>query len=374
MRSRRVALPERVGQLLWIGFEGSTLTAELLELLREIRPGGLILFARNIESAPQVGALNRALLRTLDPPPFIAVDQEGGRVSRLRGLLGPTPAAFALGRRPDAARAVARFAAATARALRSLGFNVNFAPVLDLSEPGLPNGIGDRAFSADPGRVAALARVFAREHLRCSVLPVGKHFPGLGGARADTHEILPAIETPRTDLWRRDLLPYRRLRRALPMLMAGHAFYPTLQKNGPSPASLSRAVVGDLLRRRLGYRGLLLTDDLEMGAVDQTLDGGEQALRAFDAGGDGLMFCRTRERIREAHARLRQAAASRELDPRRLEASLRRIEALKRRHLGGRPAGSGRADALERAMVRARAAIAALGMDEARGLDPTART
>ncbi|MGH9797610.1 MAG: glycoside hydrolase family 3 N-terminal domain-containing protein, partial [Candidatus Polarisedimenticolia bacterium] len=264
--------------------------------------------------------------------------------------------------------------AVTARALRSLGFNVNFAPVLDLSEPDMPNGIGDRAYSADPGKVTALARVFAREHLKSSVLPVGKHFPGLGGARADTHETLPTIGIPRADLWRRDLLPYRRLRRALPLMMAGHAFYPALQTSGPAPASLSRAVARDLLRRRLDYRGLLLTDDLEMGAVDQALDGGEQALRAFDAGGDGLMFCRTRARILEAHARLRQAVADRDIDPRRLQASLRRIDALKKKHPGRRPAGSRRPDRFERAMAGARAAIAALGMDEARGFDPTART
>jgi beta-N-acetylhexosaminidase len=365
----RLSLEDRVGQLLWIGFDGTAPGPALTRLLQDVRPGGLILFARNIGSAPQVRALNEALAAALRVPPFLALDQEGGRVNRLRGILGPTPSAAALASRKDADRAVGRFAAATARALRLLGFNVNFAPVLDLSDEDLPNGIGDRGFGTDPGRVAGLARRFARAHLDAGVLPVGKHFPGLGRARADTHVALPVIEAGRAALWETDLLPYRRLARVLPIVMAGHACYTGLQRSDREPASLAKEVVDGLLRRRIGYRGLILTDDLEMGAVDQGMDGGEQALRALRAGNDGLMFCRSEERIREAHGALVDAFRARWLPAGRLQASLRRILGLKRRRLAGRR----RVPFTPGGIRRCCAALEALGMTGAAGADPTAR-
>src|SRR2546422_2871882 len=259
-----LSLEDKVGQLFWIGFHGIALDPPLRSLLERVRPGGLILFARNIENARQVRALNDALSGSLRIPPFIALDQEGGRVNRLKPILGPIPPNLALARGKAATRAVGRQAGATARALRSLGFSVNLAPVLDLSGPGAANGIGDRAFGEDPATVCRLARVFLETHLRSGVIPVGKHFPGLGSAGADTHLTLPVISKSRARLTREDLVPYRRLNRHLPVVMAGHASYPALQDR-PGPATLSRAVIEGLLRRRLGYRGMILTDDLEMG-------------------------------------------------------------------------------------------------------------
>lgn len=363
------SLEEKVGQLLWVGFEGTSFGPSLERLLRDIRPGGLILFSRNIESAKQVVELVRALSGGTRIPPFLALDQEGGRVSRLRDILGPTPAAWTLASRPDAPRAIRRYSAATARALRLLGFNVNFAPVLDLSDPTTPNGIGDRAFGTDPRRVVQLAGLFARAHLDAGVFPVGKHFPGLGRASADTHLSLPVIEASRRVLWAEDLVPYRRLAGMLPMIMAGHACYPGLQRSDRDPASLAREVIDGLLRRRIGYRGLILTDDLEMGAVDQRMDGGEQALRALRAGNDGLMFCHSEERIRGAARALVDAFRARRLPAARLDTSVRRILALKRRRLTGRRRPRFDPEALE----RCRSTIAALGMPAASGPDPTAR-
>src|SRR5881628_2572337 len=175
-----LSLEDKVGQLFWIGFRGTALEPPLRSLLERVRPGGLILFARNIESAPQVRSLNDALNGFLRIPPFIALDQEGGRVNRLRPILGPIPPNLALARRRAAARAVGQQAGAMVGALRSLGFSVNLAPVLDLS-------------GEDPATVCRLARVFLETHLRAGVVPVGKHFPGLGAARADTHLTLPVI-------------------------------------------------------------------------------------------------------------------------------------------------------------------------------------
>ena len=361
-------LEDQVGQLLWIGFEGTVYDERLAGLIRRVRPGGVILFGRNIEDAVQVRRLTDALFAALPVPPFIALDQEGGRVSRLRPILGATPSALTLAAQERPARAVARSAETTARVLRTLGFNLNFAPVLDLSDADASNGIGDRGFGKDPVRVAALGRVAIRAHLDAAILPVGKHFPGLGSSRADTHVSLPIITTPRRTLWQMDLLPYRRLARVLPAVMIGHARYTAIQGDETGPASLSGAVVDALLRGRLGYRGLVLTDDLEMGAVDQRLDGAAQALAAFAAGSDGLLFCRSEARILEARDGLMRAFASGRLTRGRLAGSLRRILALKRRFLVGRRRGRLSTPALD----RARRAFAALGPGT-EGFDPTAR-
>ena len=367
---RRPTPSQQVGQLLWIGFEGTSLTPAVARLLRDVQPGGIILFGRNLTpDARRLRTLTDALARSVAIPPFIALDQEGGRVSRLRGLLGPTLTGSALGSRRDAPGAVRRHAEGTALALRTLGFNVNFAPVLDLSRAEAENGIGDRAYGDDPLTVARLAGIFAATHSRAGVVPVGKHFPGLGPAVGDTHALLPVIRTPRAALLRRDLLPYRRLRRALPMVMIGHACYPDLQKRDDQPASLSEAVVTRLLRGTLDYRGLVITDDLEMGAIDQSLGAGALAVAAFRAGSDGLMFCKSEERIREAAATLLEAARDGRIPPARLRGSLRRIAAIKRRALGrrrGRFAAGG--------IARAKSLLADLGPAPVFGPDPTART
>ncbi len=368
VRSSDLGPEDKAGQLLWIGFEGSSWSPSLERLVRQVRPGGLILFSRNIEAARQVRMLTDALFRALPVPPFIALDQEGGRVNRLLPILGPTPSAHWLAGQPDARGAVRRHAAATVTALRCLGFNVNFAPVLDLSGPDAQNGIGDRAFADDPRKVADLAAIVLREHLRSGVVPVGKHFPGLGSARADTHLTLPVIRRRRAEILGKDLLPYRRLRKMLPIVMVGHAYYPALQGSRPHPATLSRLVVEGILRRRVGHRGLILTDDLEMGAIDQSLGGAEQALAALQAGSDGLMFCRSAERILEAREGLLHALESEEIAPARIGRSLRRILGLKgrslRRRRGRFSAGS---------LARARLLLDSLQGPEALGADPTAR-
>jgi len=369
LQARDLSIDERAGQLLWIGFDGTTYGPALERLTRQVHPGGLILFARNLEDAAQVRALTDALFRATRIPPFLALDQEGGRVNRLKGILGPTAPALSLASRAGAESAVRRHSQATAQALKSLGFNVNLAPVLDLSGPDPSNGIGDRAFGEDPRRVAELAAVFARTHLRAGTIPVGKHFPGLGAARGDTHTTLPLIRRTRPLLWSRDLLPYRRLRRLLPIVMVGHAYYPSLQGTRPHPATLSRAVVDGLLRRKIGYRGLVLTDDLEMGAIDQALDGWDQARAALLAGSDGLMFCRTEERILQAHDGLVRALESGEVGAPRLALSLRRILSLKERHLVRRrrtPYSAG-------SVVRSRLLLESLGGLAGPGPDPTAR-
>jgi beta-N-acetylhexosaminidase len=366
---RDLSLGERAGQLLWIGFEGTSPTPSLLRWIRRIQPGGIILFGRNIESARQVRTLTDALHAALRVPPFIALDQEGGRVNRLKGILGPSPAPYDLASLPNAPVALSRLAMANALALRSLGFNVNFAPVLDLSSRDAQNGIGDRALGTDPARVTDLARALLSATSRGGVLPVGKHFPGLGAARADTHLSLPRIGLAGQRLWKDHLYPYRRLAELLPLIMVGHAYYPALQGRPPQPATLSRCVIQDLLRRRIGFRGLILTDDLEMGAVDQSQNGGSLARDSFLAGSDGLMFCRSRARIEEAHGKLAKDMESGEITPARARASLRRILNLKI----SRPARRRRGRFSSGTMLRAQRTLASLSAPLAKGIDPTGR-
>src|SRR6185295_4098349 len=187
-------------------------------------------------------------------------------------------------------------------------------------------------------------------------------------ARADTHLTLTIISKSRPRLNREDLVPYRRLGRLLPMIMAGHASYPVLQE-GPGPATLSRPVIEGLLRRSLGYRGLIITDDLEMGAVEQKQGPASQALAALAAGNDGLRFCGSQEKILEAYDGVLRALRRGDLDERRLERSLKRIRALKARFLGPRH----RARFSQEALQRSRRVLAALGAREDAGADPTAR-
>ena len=359
---------DRIGQLLWIGFDGTRCTTDLLRMIRQVRPGGFILFARNIRGPRQVRSLIEAITRPLSIPPFVALDQEGGRVNRLRGILGPSPAAHELADMSDADTAVRRHASATALALGSLGFNVNFTPVLDLSDPGSENGIGDRAYGIDPTRVAELARITIVEHLKRGILPVGKHFPGLGAAGADTHLSLPVIRRSRSQMWTSDLLPYRRLRTLLPMVMVGHACYPSLQGRATGPASLSPRIMRDLLRRRIGFRGLILTDDLEMGAVDQGRDAGRVARICVGAGADGVMFCRSVERILCAHDSLMRTLEAGGDAAKGMRTALQRVLRIKERHLSRR-----RARFSTEGIRRARSIVRSLGGRAAAGFDPTAR-
>ena len=317
------------GQFLFAGVEGTSLGPDLRRRLDAVRPGGIILFSRNIEEAAQVGAFCRELHSSLPVPPFLAIDQDGGRVSRLKGILPPIPANLSMARasRPDAL--VREHGSQTGWALALLGFNLNFAPVLDLSGAESPNGIGDRAYGTDPEEVGRLARIFLEAQESAGVPGCGKHFPGLGGGTVDSHVDLPRIDRSADEMWREDLLPYRRLRDVLPMVMVGHAHYPSLQGGEPRPASLSREVVAGLLRERIGYRGVVITDDLEMGAVDRRRPAGEVVLDALDAGNDMVMYCNSWGRVEEAHAALASALKAGTLSSARIESSLSRILALK---------------------------------------------
>ena len=275
------------------GCGGTVLAREEAALFAAIQPAGFILFARNCETPDQVRALTAALRDAAgQPDALVLIDQEGGRVARLRPphwRLPPAAGAFGRGWRRDPVRAMA---AAEANAslmgldLIALGIDVDCAPVLDLGLPETTAAIGDRAFAADPAIIAALGRAVVDGLLAAGVLPVIKHIPGHGRARADSHRVLPRVEASAQTLQDSDFLPFRALADA-PVGMTAHVAYDALDDG--VAATLSRCVVNDHIRGAIGFAGLLLSDDICMGALVGTH--GERALAALDAGCDLALHC-----------------------------------------------------------------------------------
>lgn len=287
-------LREEAGQVLFVGIDEQIPSEGLRAFLDDLRPGGIILFGRNIRDAAQTAALTAWLAGGEALPRLVGVDQEGGRVERLRPLLGPLPAAAELGSGP-AAR-VAAFGRLLGRSLAALGFHLDFAPVLDLSAPGAPNGIGDRSFGTDPERAGAAGRAFLEGLAGAGILGVGKHFPGLGPTAVDSHEVRPSVLKDEAAFRRADLLPFRTCATVAPAVMVGHAHYPFLDPE-PRPASCSPVVIRGLLREELGYEGVAIADDLEMGAVDQGEGWLDAAVASLAAGCDQVLVCHTRSRM-----------------------------------------------------------------------------
>lgn len=279
------------GRSLFMGIEGLSLTDDERRFIRRAQPGGFILFARNLHSAEQTNELLRSLQAFVEEPCLFSIDQEGGRVDRLKQFLPPTPAMFRSALMGIGA--VRRHARATARALRVLGFNMNFAPVLDLLSP-FRNGIEDRCFSCAPVEVAGLGGAYLKETKRLGVPGTLKHFPGLGRGECDSHVDLPVIPIKRANLFCEDLLPFRKNMRHTPFVMVAHAFYPDFEENDerPVPASLSRNIVTGLLRKDLMFDGIALTDDLLMGALRGFGDLSAISEMALIAGNDMLLVCR----------------------------------------------------------------------------------
>jgi beta-N-acetylhexosaminidase len=294
------------GRVLLVGLPGPALIPDATDLLGRLRPAGVILFSRNLETVAQTSALLEQAGALLRDPPLLALDQEGGRVSRLRPWIGPTPSAAVLA---CAGRsAVSRFGRATARALRAVGFNVDFAPVVDLCEASATNGIGDRSFGTDPERVAALAGAFLDGLQGAGVAGCLKHFPGLGPTAVDSHEELPVLSEDRGGLEQAGLLPFRRLAARAAMVMVGHVHVPAIDPTPGVPASLSRSVTNGLLRGEIGFRGLVVGDDMDMGAVAPQDGIGRAAVAAIDAGCDLLIYGSRPDRARRAAEALARAA------------------------------------------------------------------
>src|SRR5580700_2975400 len=318
-----------IGQLLIIGFDGIEMSARLSSLLVRLQPAGVILFARNIKSAEQTWRLLRDCHKCVSTPLFTCVDLEGGRVDRFRDVLGPTPAAaevFASGDR----KLFRRHGEVVGENCRALGFSVDFAPVLDLAFEASRSVMSSRSVSPNPRETVAYAREFLAGLRAAHVLGCGKHFPGLGEGTLDSHHELPVIDKPLKKLWAEDLLPYRMLRAQMPLVMISHAAYPLVTKDR-TPASLSKTWISDILRKRIGYRNLVVSDDLEMGAVLSSASTGQSAVDFVRAGGDLCLLCHRQDYVENAFEELVKTAEREPKFARRIEASVRRVLAFKKK-------------------------------------------
>ena len=328
---------EQVGQFFFIGLPGTEVDAEARELIEEIKPGSIILFGRNIETAEQVRKLlddSRALVPT---PLLCGIDQEGGLVDRLREIFPPMPSARALRQHGDLA-GVRTLGRVTGELLRMLGLNINFAPVMSIitqERSQLTNGLYSRSFGSSPGEVLGYTTVYMRGLQGMGVLGCLKHFPGIGAGAVDSHIEMPVVPLSRDDLLAQDLAPYIELFQReddrVRVVMVSHGGFPFIDiKKGTTggliePASINSGIVTKLLRQELGYNHLVVTDDLEMGAIAKHCEIEEASVRAFAAGEDMLLICATPETIRRGYRALLKAAREQRISERRMQESLSRI-------------------------------------------------
>ena len=280
----------RAGQRLLIGLAGPSVDDDLRALVREIRPAGFVLFARNVVEPVQVRELNRELASLVDAhdPALLAVDQEGGRVQRVREPATVWPPMRAVGRADTHTADVSR---ALAREVRALGFNLNFAPVADVDSNPKNPVIGDRSFGERAARVARHVVAFVKAHQAEGVIACAKHFPGHGDTRTDSHLELPVVERELPQLREVELVPFEAAVRAdVGTVMTAHVIYPALDEQWP--ATLSEHIVKPFLRQVWGFEGVVFSDDLEMKAIRGRYTVSEQVERMTRAGVDVLLACK----------------------------------------------------------------------------------
>jgi beta-N-acetylhexosaminidase len=312
-----------------VGFDGVEMSAQLASMLKRLQPAGVILFARNIKSPEQTWRLLRDCQKCVSTPLFTCVDLEGGSVDRFRDALGSTPSAADVFATRDR-KLFRKHGQVIGENCRLMGFNVDFAPVLDLAFEASRSVMGSRAVSANPREVVTYVTEFLAGLGAAKVLGCGKHFPGLGEGNLDSHHELPMIEKSMKKLWAEDLIPYRTLRRQLPFVMVSHAAYPMVTKT-KSPASISKTWITDVLRRKIDYRNPVVSDDLEMGGVLSAAPVGEAAVEFVRAGGDLCLVCHREEYVTQAYGELRRAAEGDKHFARRVHDSARRLMAFKKK-------------------------------------------
>jgi beta-N-acetylhexosaminidase len=326
-------LRRQIGQLLIAGFDGEALPTELQSLAREFGLGGVILFARNIAEPEQVAELCFDAARLVpDLPLWVSVDQEGGRVARLKAPFTEWPPMATIGRSGDV-RLAERFARALASELRAVGVSLDYAPVLDVHTNPRNPVIGDRALSDNPADVAKLGGAIIRALQAEGIAACGKHFPGHGDTSADSHLELPLVEHPLERLREVELVPFRAAIEAqVAAIMTAHVFLPAIDEE--RPATLSRRIVSGVLRDELKFEGLILSDDLEMKAVADRYAVPAAAVLAVDAGCDGLLISSGNHDVQAAALEaLIHAVEEQQLRHARVEEALKRHQRAKERFL-----------------------------------------
>ncbi len=334
-------LEQQVGQFFYIGLPGTKLDDEARALIQEVQPGGVIIFGRNVESPQQLRDLLDGVRELLPTDPLLGIDQEGGLVDRLRKISTPMPSARTIREHGDlaGARALGRI---TGEALRLLGFNMNFAPVMSIMTDErdlLSNGLYSRSFGRSPGEVLGYTTVYLRGLQETGIVGCLKHFPGIGAGEVDSHEQMPMVSLTHDDLMAQDLAPYIELFQRnddrVRCVMVSHGGFPNIDIiKGVTggllePASLSRNIVTNLLRGELAYQHLVVTDDLEMGAIAKHCEIEAAVVRAFLAGNDMMLICAHPDIIRRGYHSLLAAVRENRLPEDRVRASLSQVAAIK---------------------------------------------
>jgi beta-N-acetylhexosaminidase len=348
------SIEDKVGQLFFIGIPGPELDKDTVGLLKTVRPGGVCLFARNIKSAEQTRSLLDGIKDASAIEPFLSLDQEGGRVDRLRRVLTPMPAPSQLRSAEDAGE----LGHLIGKAISIIGFNMDFAPVVDVIDrhrEGLLNGLQTRGFGSTKEVVVEMARAFLDSLSANGILGCLKHFPGLAAARVDSHEELPMVPVDSEEFRSKDLYTYRGLLgRSEICVMVAHATYPNvgLREAEPGgkllPSSLDERIVTSLLREELGFDGVAITDDMEMGAIVRSYGIAEASVMAIKAGEDMLAICADADSIYAGHRAVTEAVRSGEISADRLDRSIRRIAELKSKLATPLPFDSGQLAEVDR--------------------------
>jgi beta-N-acetylhexosaminidase len=329
-------LDAKIGQLFMIGLPGPEMDQETEALIRDHNPGGVILFSRNIEDPVQIARLCRDLQKTAKDsegfPLFLAVDQEGGRVARLKEPFTTFPGNAAIGGATDPAGEAEEFARVTAEEMKLVGLNMDMAPVVDVQRGELEKHLVGRTFGEDPETVARLGATVIRTMQMEGIMAVAKHFPGLGLASIDPHFELPKIDASLEEIEGVNLPPFKAaIDEGVSAIMTSHAVYPALDSN--RPATLSPAALIDLLRKKMGFEGLIISDDLEMGAIAKTWGVAEGTAEAFAAGSDVLLICKDQEYFLEGIGLIRGRLLQGRIPFQRLQESYGRIKEAKTRFL-----------------------------------------
>ncbi len=336
-------LDQKIGQLFMCGMPGASLDGETERLIRTLHPSGVILFSRNVTEPLQLAELCRELqeasLNAHGTPLILSVDQEGGRVARLRAPFTEFPGNEAIGQSSAPETAAEEFARVTAREMGHVGLNMDLAPVLDVGRGPVEEHLRGRTFGEAPKEVARLGRVVVRTLQQQQVMAVAKHFPGLGRTSQDPHIHLPEILLEQGELEEVNLVPFRAaIDEGVAAVMTSHAVYPSIDPD--TPATMSKAVLEELLRGELGFEGLIITDDLEMGAIAAGWGVPEGAAEAFGAGADILLVCEDQGHVWKAVEAIRSRLLRGEIPMDRLHRSLERIRRVRARYLGSSPSVS----------------------------------
>ncbi len=312
------------GEFIVMGVMGLTLDRQTVDIIKRVQPAGFILFARNIKDPEQLRALTDELRQSVDHEPIITIDQEGGRVSRLKEFAVEPPSAKQLTDHGDVAL-IKEHGTITGKLLRLFGFNLNLAPVLDvLVNEKNENSLKGRTYGTTPDMVVRNATAFAEAMKAEGILSCGKHYPGYSFANVDPHNALPKLQRTQSELEGLEWQAFMRMKDMVDMIMVGHIAYPMIDPSG-LPASLSRTMVHKVLREQWQFKGCTITDDMDMGAIKTGYGGAQAASSALKAGNDLMLVCHAIKSVPEIATALKMTA------PDVLETSYARVQELRSR-------------------------------------------